>query len=113
MKTSRLVSLFVAAAFAAVAAFAAEKEKEVTLTGMGQCAKCSLSKTASCQNAIVVKQDGKDVTYLLTENDVSKKFHDEICEAAKEIRVVGVVKDTKGEKEIVASKIELVKKAAG
>jgi hypothetical protein len=91
MKTSRLVSLFVAAAFAAVAAFAAEKEKEVTFTGTGQCAKCSLGKTESCQNAIVVKQDGKDVTYLIAENDVSKKFHDQICEAAKEVRVVGVV----------------------
>jgi hypothetical protein len=113
MKTSRLVSLFVAVAFTAVAAFAAEKEKEVTLTGMGQCAKCSLNKTESCQNAIVVKQDGKEVVYLLTENDVSKKFHDEVCDSPKAIRVVGTVKETKGQKEIVASKIELVPKAAG
>jgi hypothetical protein len=111
MKITRLVSLVIVALVAAFVVRAAEKEKEVTLTGMGQCAKCSLGKTESCQNAIVVKEGGKDVVYLLAQNDVSKKFHDEVCEAAKAIKVTGVVKDTKGQKEIVASKIELAKAA--
>jgi hypothetical protein len=109
MKISRFVSLLVAALAAVVVAIAAEKEKEVTLTGMGQCAKCSLGKTESCQNALVVKQDGKEQVYLLAQNDVSKKFHDEVCESVKAIKVTGVVKETKGQKEITASKIELVK----
>jgi hypothetical protein len=107
MKTIRFVSLFAAMTAIAVSAFAADKE--VTLTGMGQCAKCSLGKTESCQNAIVVKQDGKDTTYLLAENEVSKKFHEEVCDSVKAVRVTGVVKETNGQKEIVASKIELVK----
>lgn len=112
MKTSRLLSVFAAVVVSAAFAFAAEKEKEITITGMGQCAKCSLNQTESCQNAVVVKEGGKDVTYLLAENDVSKKIHDELCDSAKEIRVIGVVKDNKGQKEIVASKVELVKKAS-
>jgi hypothetical protein len=113
MKITRFIGLLIVALVAAIVVRAAEKEKEVTLTGMGQCAKCSLGKTAECQNAIVVKQDGKEIVYLLAENEVSKKFHDEICDAAKEIKVTGLVKEAKGQKEIVASKIELVKGAAG
>jgi hypothetical protein len=112
MKISRIVGAFAAALVAALVVSAAEKAKEVTLSGMGQCAKCSLGKTKSCQNALVVKQDGKEEVYLLTKNAVSKNFHDEVCEAPKAIRVTGVVKDNTGEKEIVASKIE-VEKAAG
>ena len=112
MKIIRLVSLLAVALGAAALVFAADQEKEVTLTGLGQCAKCSLGKTESCQNAIVVKQDGKEETYLLTENEVSKKFHDEICDTVKAIKVTGVVKTTKGQKEITASKIELVKGAS-
>jgi hypothetical protein len=103
-----LRSLIVASLVVTAATFAAEK-KEVTLTGMGQCAKCSLGKTDSCQTAVVVKQNGKDETYLLTDNEVSKKFHDNVCDAVKEVKVTGVVKEVKGQKEITASKIELVK----
>lgn len=107
MKKSVLTSVIVAALLGATSAFAADKE--VTLVGAGQCAKCSLSMTASCQNAVVVKQDGKDQVYLLTENEVSKKFHDEVCTDVKQIKVTGIVKETGGKKEITASRIELVK----
>lgn len=107
MKSSRLAGLFAGIALVS-AVFAAEKE--VTLTGMGQCAKCSLMLTSDCQNALVVKNAGKDEVYLLTENDVSKKFHDNVCTGAAEIKVTGVVKDVAGKKEITASKIELAKK---
>jgi hypothetical protein len=107
MKTKTIVSLFAAALFTAVTAFAADKE--VTLTGAGQCAKCSLSMTKSCQNALVVKKDGKEETYLLTHNAVSKAFHDGICTDVKQIKVTGVVKVTDGQKEITPTKIEEVK----
>jgi hypothetical protein len=107
MKKSAVVSLLAAALFTASAAFAADKE--VTLVGAGQCAKCSLGVTKACQTAVVVKQDGKEQVYLLTENDVSKKFHDEVCTDTKQIKVTGVVKDLDGKKEITASSIELVK----
>jgi hypothetical protein len=113
MKKSFLVSMFAAAFLAASAVFAADTAtstaKEVTLVGSGQCAKCSLGKTDECQNAIVVKENGKDEVYMLTANDVSEKFHKKICKAAKDIKVTGVVKEVDGKKEITASKIELVK----
>ncbi len=109
MKSLRIIGVSLAAFAAAALVSAAEKAKEVTLTGAGQCAKCSLGKTESCQNAIVVKQDGKDVTYLLTANDVSKAFHKNVCEETKQIKVTGVVKEENGQKEITPSKIELVK----
>ena len=85
------------------------KTEEVTLTGTGKCAKCSMGTTDSCQNAVVVKQDGKEETYLLAKNDISKAFHKNVCEEDKEIKVTGTVKEVDGHKEITASKIELVK----
>jgi hypothetical protein len=109
MKTNRRLSFVAVALFASFAAFAAEKEKELTLVGSGQCAKCALGKTESCQNALVVKQNGKEETYFLAQNAVSKDFHDNICEAPKQVKVTGTVKEVDGKKEITASKIELVK----
>jgi hypothetical protein len=58
---------------------------------------------------LVVKNAGKEETYLLTTNDVSKSFHKNVCEEDKEIKVTGKVKEADGKKEIVPSKIELVK----
>lgn len=110
MKKSLVTGMITAALFAASAAFAAsDAAKEVTLTGTGKCAKCSLSMGDKCQNALVVKKDGKEVTYLLTPNDVSEKFHKTVCEEDKEIKVTGTVKEAGDKKEITASKIELVK----
>jgi hypothetical protein len=105
-----IVLLFTVSMFAASAAFAADKPaKEVTLTGMGQCAKCSLGVTKECQTAVVVTKGGKDETYLLTDNDVAKKFHDNVCESVKPVKVTGKVSEVDGKKQITASKIELVK----
>ena len=107
MKNIRLASVFVAALFTAAIGFAAEKE--VALVGAGQCAKCSLGVAPACANALVVKQDGKDVTYFLADNKVSKDFHDNVCTEVKQVKVTGVVTEAGGRKEITASKIELVK----
>lgn len=113
MKKTLLASITAAAAFAAVSLFAAQDAapaaKEVTLVGTGKCAKCSLGTAKECANALVVKQDGKEVTYMLSKNDVSEKFHKKICEEDKEIKVTGTVKMNGDQKEITASKIELVK----
>lgn len=112
MKKTLLASIAAVAAFAAVSLFAASDTaatKEVTLVGTGKCAKCSLGTAKECQNAIVVKEGGKEVTYMISKNDIAEKFHKKICEEDKEIKVTGTVKDVGGEKEITASKIELVK----
>lgn len=108
MKKFTLVSLFAATVLAVSAVFAADS-KEVTLVGAGQCAKCSLGIASACQNALVMKVDGKDQVYLLAKNDVSEKFHDQVCTDTKQIKVTGVVKDVDGKKEITATRIELVK----
>ena len=90
-------------------AFAADKSKEVTLTGEGKCAKCQLKETDTCQNVIQTQEDGKTVTYYLEQNKVSKNFHESLCENPRKITVTGVVKDESGKKILSPSKIKLVK----
>lgn len=94
-----IVSMGVTLAFAAA---------DVTITGEGQCAKCSLKETKSCQNAIVAKEDGKDVTYYLAPNPVSKKFHGNICQETKKVKATGTVKEEDGKKVLTAKTIEVV-----
>jgi hypothetical protein len=89
------------------AAFA--KDKEVTLTGEGQCAKCQLHETKTCQNTITVDEQGKQVTYYLTQNDVSKKFHQQICKAPAKITATGTIKKANGKLELTPTEIDLVK----
>jgi Family of unknown function (DUF6370) len=86
---------------------AQDKGKEKTITGEGQCAKCSLMETESCQNAIVTDEGGKKVTYLLAQNPVSKKFHSNICKTKKKVTATGTVEEKDGEMVLTASKIEL------
>ena len=85
------------------------KDKEVTVTGEGKCAKCMLKETAACQNAIEVTKGEKKKVYYLVQNDVSKKFHDDICKEAKKVTATGTVKKVDGKLEMTASKIELAK----
>ncbi|MBV8607150.1 MAG: hypothetical protein JO034_06775 [Singulisphaera sp.] len=81
--------------------------EEVTITGEGQCAKCSLKETKTCQNAIVTEKDGEKVTYYLTKNAVSKAFHKNICTEPKQVKATGEVKEEQGKKMLNASKIEV------
>src|SRR5216684_488020 len=85
------------------------EDKEVTITGDGKCAKCALHETAKCQNVIQTTEDGKTVTYYLTQNDVSKNFHDDLCKESKKVTATGTVKEVDGKKEFTVSKIELAK----
>jgi hypothetical protein len=101
------LKLLMAALVASSLTFSAvAEEKEVTVTGDGQCAKCSLKETKKCQNAIKT-EDGK--TYYVAENDVSKKFHSEICTETKKVTAIGTVKEVDGKPQLTVSKIEAVK----
>jgi hypothetical protein len=93
----------------AVPTFAAEDSKEVTITGEGKCAKCSLKETEKCQNVIEAKEDGKTVKYYVTQNETAKEFHDNICKEPKKVTATGTVKEVDGKKELTVSKIELAK----
>jgi hypothetical protein len=90
-------------------ALAAEKGKEVTITGDGKCAKCALKETDKCQNVIETEKNGKKVTYYLAANDISKEFHSNVCKETKKITATGTVKTEDGKKVLTATKIELAK----
>jgi hypothetical protein len=80
-------------------------DKEVTIKGTATCAKCDLGKTKSCQAALKVTEDGKDVVYYITMDAEGKKLHSEICKKAKDnVSVTGVVSEKDGQKWITASK---------
>jgi hypothetical protein len=77
--------------------------EEKTITGEGQCAKCSLKETQKCQNAIVAEEGGKKVTYYLAKNKVANAFHKNICTEVKKVKATGEVK-----KVLTATKIDVV-----
>ncbi len=89
--------------------FAEEGGKPVTLKGEGKCGKCGLKETDKCQNVIQVEKNGKKTTYYLVQNDVSKKFHENLCKESKKISVVGTCKKVGDKLEVTATKIELAK----
>ena len=111
-KTSLLITGIAGLVLLAMATptFAAEKDKTITITGEGKCAKCALKETEKCHNVIQVEKNGKKVTYYLTQNDVSKKFHDTICKESKQVTATGTLKKRDdGKKELTVTKIDLAK----
>ena len=101
----KLVPLLSVAFLSSIAIVWAAEEK--TITGDGQCAKCSLGETKTCQNAIVTEEGGSKVTYYLVHNAVSKKFHKNVCQDVKKIKATGEVKEEGGKKMLTPAKIEL------
>jgi len=108
MKRTLLVVLLVCSCAMALA-LKALAEDEKTVTGEGKCAKCALKETDSCQNVVQVMEGNKTVTYYLVHNDVSKKFHENICKETKKITVTGTVKEVDGKQQLTPTKIELAK----
>jgi len=89
---------------------AADKPKEKTVTGEAKCAKCMLKETDKCQTVIQVEgKNGKTVTYYLTDNEVSKAFHENVCKETKKATATGTVKKGDGKQEFTASRIALAK----
>lgn len=78
-----------------------------TIKGEGTCAKCGLGQTASCQNAIQVKKDGKTVTYYMVANDVAKKFHGNVCQGSTKVKAKGTVAKEGGKMMLTASSIQV------
>ena len=105
MKRSIIAAFVVASLAIALNSRAADK----TITGDGMCAKCELKEAKECQNAIKVKEGGKTVTYYLVQNDVSKKFHKNVCKSTEKVKATGTVKEVDGKMELTPTKIDLVK----
>jgi hypothetical protein len=79
--------------------------KEVTIKGEAKCAKCSLHEGDKCQTVIQTKVDGKIVTYWVTQNDIAKDFHKEVCQDSKKVKAKGKVVEVDGKKNITLAKI--------
>jgi hypothetical protein len=79
--------------------------KEVTIQGEAKCAKCSLHEGDKCQTVIQTKEDGKTVTYYVTQNNVAKAFHKEVCQDSKKVKATGKVEETDGKKQLTLAKI--------
>jgi len=82
--------------------------EEKTVTGEGQCAKCSLKETKACQNAIVTEEGGKKVTYYLAKNAISKAFHKNVCQDVKKVKATGEVKEEAGKMVLTPTAIDVV-----
>jgi hypothetical protein len=81
------------------------KGKEVTIKGEAKCAKCSLHEADKCQTVIQTKEDGKTVTYWVTQNDIAKDFHKEVCQDSKKVKAMGKVVEADGKKKLTLEKI--------
>lgn len=79
--------------------------KEITVKGEAKCAKCSLHESDKCQTVIQTKEHGKLVTYWVTQNDVAKDFHKEVCQEPKKVKAKGTVEEVDGKKQLTLAKI--------
>jgi hypothetical protein len=105
----RLASTFLAALVTLVLALSlasAAKPKEVTLKGQLGCGKCSFKEASACQNVLKVKDAaGKETSYALADNDVSRANHEKVCGPASPATVTGTVSEKDGKKVLTASAI--------
>ena len=86
----------------------ASDSNEVTMTGTMVCGKCKLHELPECQNVLqVTDQSGNTVNYYLTQNKVSKDFHNNICtNDGEKTTVTGTVAEKDGKEVLTPSKIE-------
>ena len=106
-----IVFLLAGLAFAGATAVAlADDAKTVTITGSMVCGKCTMHETATCQNVIQVKQDGKTVNYYLTKNDTSDAMHEDVCHGDSEnVTATGTVTEKDGKEMLTVTKLEKAK----
>lgn len=104
-----ILTLIALAGLALTPAFAESKGKEITLTGKACCAKCCLKTATECETVLAVEKDGKKTTYHLAKNDVSDKFHEEVCKSPKAATVTATCKKEGDKLVLTASKAEVTK----
>jgi hypothetical protein len=107
MKINTLLAGFAGALLLTLSTSAPAAEgKEVTIQGEAKCAKCSLHEADKCQTVIQTKEDGKTVTYWVTQNEVAKGFHKEVCTDSKKVKATGKVETADGKKKLTLDKIK-------
>jgi hypothetical protein len=111
MKSALSVLFTSAIAVSVVVSLQAAQNKEVTLKGTIQCAKCALKEAKRCQTAIRVKEAGKEVTYYFDDKGNKEEYHEEVCGGAKvEGAVTGAVFEKDGKKWVKPTRVEYGKK---
>jgi hypothetical protein len=103
MKVAFSMLLGLALVLALVVGVQAE-DKEVTLKGTILCAKCELKESKTCQNAIRVKENDKEVVYYFKDKGNKASYHKEICQGPKDGSVTGKVSEKDGKKYITPDK---------
>ncbi len=66
------------------------------IKGEALCLKCALGLTPACQNGVRVGEKGKQVLFVVEHNDVSKAFHQNVCQKTAPVVAVGKVEDVAG-----------------
>src|SRR5262245_27224355 len=100
MRRTMIAILVVIGLVLAVYVAEAAADQERVIAGEGACAKCILKETKECQLAITADEGGKQLTYYVAPNNVSKHFGHQVCSARKEIKAVGLVKNVQGKLEL-------------
>jgi D-arabinose 1-dehydrogenase-like Zn-dependent alcohol dehydrogenase len=95
-------------ALAASAQAATDAGKQVTVSGKLACAMCILKQkeAKTCKNVLVTTEGGKEVTYALADNAVTKAYVMQACEKTLPVKVTGTLAEEAGKKTITASKID-------
>ena len=106
---NQLLTLIALLGLVSVPAFAESKGKEITVKGEAQCAKCNLKEATECQTVLTVEKNGKKTNYYLAKNDVSEKFHGEVCKGAQPATVTATCKKEGDKLVLTASKAEVTK----
>jgi hypothetical protein len=109
MKNSIMTLLAISGLLVTLYAGAVVTDTQTTITGDGACAKCILQDGKECQLTITVEENGKKVTYYLTQNSVAKEFGNQVCAEKKKVKATGTVKTVDGKQTLVPAKIELIK----
>jgi hypothetical protein len=88
--------------------------EEVTVTGIGACAKCILREKDVKDHikSITVMKNGVKQIYYLVENDVAKKFGNQLCKKPEKITATGSLQTVDGKLELTPTKIALVEDKA-
>ena len=109
MKKNTMTLLVISGVLLTMLVNAATADKEKTIIGEGACARCTLKETKECQHAITAEEEGKKVTYYLTQNSVAKEFGNQLCSDKKKVKATGTVKTMDGKQILLPTKIELAK----
>jgi len=104
MSTKRAVLILIAVLSVIVAGLSFASDPVVTLSGKVVCAKCTLKKTAACQDLLVVTGDQAGEYYLVP-NEVSDAFG-HVCMGERAVSATGTVSEKDGKKWLTATKIE-------